>query len=46
MRRELSTPYTYLYRWVIPGALTVAAVAVIWYFARIGKPDAAPTPRC
>jgi len=43
MRRELSTRYTYLYRWVIPGALTVAAVAVIWYFARIGKPDAAPT---
>jgi hypothetical protein len=43
MRRELSAPYTFLYRWIIPGALTVAAVAAIWSFARIGKPEAAQT---
>lgn len=39
MRRELSTPYTFVYRWVIPGLLTIAAIVVIWRFARIGMPD-------
>lgn len=33
MRRELSTPYFFVYRWIIPGALTIVAVALILYFA-------------
>ncbi|MBT8444373.1 MAG: hypothetical protein HKN81_06255 [Gammaproteobacteria bacterium] len=39
MRRELSSRYTFVYRWIIPGCLTLAAIAVIWRFARIGMPD-------
>jgi hypothetical protein len=39
VRRELSTPYTFVYRWVIPGCLTLAAIVVIWRFARIDTPD-------
>lgn len=30
MRRELSTKFNLMYRWVIPGLLTIAAIAVIW----------------
>ena len=33
MSRELSSAYTPVYRWVIPGLLTVAAVATIWWLA-------------
>lgn len=43
MRRELSSPYTFLYRWVIPGFLTLAAILVVWRFARIGMPGRAGT---
>lgn len=38
MRRELSARYTFVYRWVIPGFLSVAAIAVIWSFAKVGQP--------
>jgi len=33
MRSEVSTRFTFMYRWVIPGMLTVAAIAVILYFS-------------
>ena len=39
MRRELSTPYTFVYRWVIPGCLTLGAIFAIWRFARINASD-------
>lgn len=42
MRRELSTPYTFVYRWVIPALLTVVAIAAIWLFAwpdNTGRPE-------
>ena len=34
MRREVSTKYTLVYRWIIPGLLTIVAIAVIW---RVGS---------
>ena len=40
MRRELSSKLTPVYRWVIPGLLTVAAIAVIW---RVAVADSPPT---
>jgi hypothetical protein len=40
MRKELSSRYTWMYRWVVPGFLTVVAVAVIWQFGKLG--DDAP----
>ena len=42
MRHELSTPYTWIYRWLIPAALTVAAVATLWWLvlSREGPPGA------
>lgn len=39
MRRELSSRYTLVYRWVIPGFLTLAAIIVVWRSARIGMPE-------
>jgi len=33
MRRELSTRFAFMYRWVIPGMLTVLAVAMIFAHA-------------
>lgn len=33
MRRQLSSRYTYMYRWVIPSLLTVGAVTTIGFFA-------------
>ena len=33
MRRELSSTFFWVYRWLIPGLLTLAAVAVLWVFA-------------
>jgi len=38
VRRELSTPSTFVYRWVIPGLLTLASILVVWRFTRIGLP--------
>jgi len=32
MRHELSTPYTWVYRWLIPALLTVIAIAALWQF--------------
>lgn len=43
MRRELSSRFTFVYRWVIPGFLTLAAILVVWRFARIGMPGRAGT---
>ena len=33
MRRQISSRFTFLYRWVIPGLLTVAALLAIWLLA-------------
>ncbi len=41
MRQELSTSYAGLYRWGIPGLLTVTALATLWFAADMGS-DAAP----
>ena len=44
MRSELSSACTPMYRWVIPGLLTIAALAVIWWLAiptRGERPDLA-----
>lgn len=38
MRRELSSRITPVFRWIIPGLLTVAAVVVIWRFGGLGTP--------
>lgn len=38
MREELSTPNAYLYRWVIPALLTVAALHSLWHFSIAGDP--------
>ena len=39
MRRELSSKATPLYRWVMPAALTVLAVAVIWRLGGVGTAE-------
>jgi len=39
VRRELSSKLAPVYRWVIPGLLTVAAVYVVWRYAIRGEPD-------
>ncbi|MGI9290784.1 MAG: hypothetical protein ACR2QG_05855 [Gammaproteobacteria bacterium] len=41
MRKELSTRYTWVYRWLIPGLLTVFAIAVLWVnvISKDGPPD-------
>ncbi|MDH3978753.1 MAG: hypothetical protein OEU86_09565 [Gammaproteobacteria bacterium] len=38
---ELSASYAWLYRWGIPGLLTILAILAIWYFAirQSGLPD-------
>lgn len=36
MGRELSSKFTPMYRWVIPGILTVVAIYVIWQFGVSG----------
>lgn len=36
MRRELSTRFTWIYRWLIPGVLSVIALIALWRFL-IGK---------
>ncbi|MDJ0928092.1 MAG: hypothetical protein QNJ73_10635 [Gammaproteobacteria bacterium] len=38
MRRELSSKATPLYRWVIPAALTILAILVIWRLGGVGTP--------
>jgi len=38
MRRELSSSFTPLYRWVFPALLSIAAAIVVWRLARIGLP--------
>lgn len=46
MRRELSTKFNWMYRWAIPGLLTVAAIAVIWQAGGAGlsgEPDLGDT---
>lgn len=38
MRRELSSSFTPLYRWILPALLSIAAGIVVWRLARIGMP--------
>lgn len=42
MRRELSTPYSWVYRWFIPALLTVVAGGALWILV-IGREGPADT---
>ena len=40
MSQELSAPYAYIYRWVIPALLTIAALAFVWLLTIAREPTA------
>lgn len=45
MRQELSSRHTWVYRWGIPGCLTLVALGAIWEFGNLGTPEPAESGR-